>query len=169
MSRITLRHDQIAFADHVARQRQDWHAKNGTPGKYGATNDPAEALRLHIRGCRGEAAAKLYLNPVVWHAYYEGDTRDVPDLGSFIDVKAVEKDWHRLLVHHDDCASWAYLLVSAQEHPTYRMMGWLWGHEIQKPELWGELQAGRPCYMQTPNKLRTPDTLAGELMRADRS
>jgi hypothetical protein len=38
------------------------------------------------------------------------------------------------------------LLVSAQEHPSYEIVGWYWGWEAMQPRYWDAPRGGRGAY-----------------------
>ena len=143
-----------AEADHVAHQRQRNAIEEGrTPGNnlVAGPND----LELHIRGARGERAAKIVFDPIVWHKFKTGTLDGLPDLDDFIDVKTVSYDEHVLLVPaHKIVKPWAYVLVSAAAHPYYWIAGWIWGHELARPEFLRF--PDRPAYAMKHTQLHKP-------------
>ena len=131
---MKLNDHMIREADYWANKRQENAEIEGrTPG-----NDlipGPDDLAKHIRGCRAERAGKVLLDPIEWHKFKTGSLRNLADLGDFVDVKAVDRTFpkqdHALIVPiYQLKRDWAYLLVGAEEHPYYWMVGWLWGQEI---------------------------------------
>jgi hypothetical protein len=163
---ITLKTLHIDYADRAANRRQraaverERHAKNGAPEDYSA------ALALHLRGTRTEAAGKLYLNPVTWHAFKDS-IHNLPDLEDWIDVKGVPYDRDSLIVQKDDPEHWAYLLVSAQNHPQYKIIGWCWGHEAKQKRFLFDPVGGREAHFvrQRYGILKPPLELFHEVRR----
>jgi hypothetical protein len=123
----------IVEADFVAQRRQDNADRYGYVHRNHLAAGAGDLPR-HILGARTERAAKIIFEPIVWNKGLDG-AGDMPDLGDFIDVKGVTSDDHCLLVWQGGVKpQWAYLLVSAEQHPYYWMAGWLWGHEVERPE-----------------------------------
>lgn len=144
----------IEEADHVARQRQQNAIAEGrTPGNHLAAGP--HDLDLHIVGARGERAGKVMLDPIEWHKFKIGNLDGLPDLDDFIDIKTVSNDQHALLVPaHKIVSAWAYVLVSAAEHPYYWIAGWMWGHELAQPQ---HLRfPDRPAYSVATARLHKP-------------
>ena len=150
---VTLEPWQVKFADSVARRRQDAAERRRRQSVNGGASEGEEAFYNHILGCRGEAACKLWLNPISWQAYAERIS-NLPDLGDFIDVKAVENPKHRLLVQAEAKTHWAYVLALGHRHPRWEMVGWCWGSEAKKREYWRDPKGGRPAYFVPRERLR---------------
>jgi len=132
---ITLEASHDTFAVGVARRRQQNAIEEAR--RPGNNLIPGEDdLRISINGCRAEAAAKLFLNPVTWNAFKTGRLDDTADLEDWIDVKGIMQSTHRLIVQPNGRPHWAYLLVDGSEHPQYRMLCWCWGHEAMQDEFW---------------------------------
>lgn len=147
----------IREADEAALKRQI-DSKGRKPGNnLVATWE--EQLALNIAGCRCERACKGVLEPIVWHAFKTGNLDNLPDLSDFIDVKGVRQDNHRLIVQKKKEVpvrpSWAYVLVSAENHPYYWIVGWAWGAEVLTFNV-KELQPGRPTYVEIADNLHKP-------------
>ena len=56
-----------------------------------------------------------------------------PDFKPDIDAKWCGKPKQRMIVEPDADDFWRYLLVDGSEHPTYKMIGWYYGHECKQP------------------------------------
>lgn len=162
--KVRLERLHLSFADKVGFQRHQNAMVNGREPCNGAPNDPVTSLEMHIMGARCEAAGKVYYNPVKWHAYKPSGIRNLPDLEDWIDVKGRGKHWHHLVVQKDDDPSWAYVLVSAEDHPLYHIVGWLWGKEAMLKKFWDEPVPGRPAYFAR-RPLRDPADLYREIRR----
>ena len=113
---------KLGEADAVARQRRDNVIKyNLEAGRVVSEEQNEEE---HFRGARCERAAWIFFPELPWNRLIIEDA----DLGDFIDVKSIRFDWHELLVKkHKIKPEWAYLLVSAENHPYYWLAGWQWG------------------------------------------
>jgi hypothetical protein len=131
---VRLEQLHIDTADKVARRRRAWAVEHALEPANGAPIDNDEALALDILGARCEAAGKLFYNPIRWHAVRDEVTN--PDLGSFIDVKGIREHGHRLIVKGHGHPEWAYVLVSAEEHPWYHILCWCWGSDAMQQRFW---------------------------------
>lgn len=141
--KIRLSQAQISFADAVAAQRQTNADRYNFAGHNGAAGHGHGALALHILGSRCEVAAKSYLDPVEWNQY----DMNRPDFNDWIDVKGIQKRWHKLTVQRRANDHYAYFLVYGGDHPDYEMLGWCFGHEAKKPVFWADPTGQcRPAY-----------------------
>lgn len=129
----------------------------------------ARVLTEAIMGVRAECAGKTYLWMTTWHIevlqQITGDICDLEHPRVLIDVKGVPRHGHQLISPPKTIKrSWAYLLVSAQEHPRYWIRGWTWGHELAAAPL-KELQENRWSHALWPHELRHPQELFAILSR----
>lgn len=146
--RITLQSDHIAFADAVARRRQADAVGRGYKEANNAPTDYEKALALHIQGARCECAAYLCYRPVGWNLYQSAK----PDLGGFIDVKGIESAHHCLVVQKAKLRTdRAYLLVLADPHPSYVLLGWEWGGSCTRQKYWRDPVGNRPAFFVPQN------------------
>ena len=159
--KITLPTNVIDYADNVAALRRSraflWQLKNA----YGLTGDFDTLLAMDRMGARCEAAGKLYLNPIHWHACTER-FKGAPDLGDFTDVKGRCLDTDDLIVQADDQDHFAYLFISAEHHPDYLVFGWAWGHEAKRAELRNPKGRNNPAHFMPVEDLpHPPEELLG--------
>jgi len=127
--------------------------------------DELAALALHILGCRTELAGQGFLPSARWLPLEDirgGDEKKLPDLvlpsGLSIDVKGSELDRHRLIAPVNSLVEkYAYLFITAEQHPRYMIHGWLWGDELLRCPV-RELLPRRPCYV-ADRPLRDPREL----------
>jgi hypothetical protein len=144
---------KIAEADRAAMDFFKNVLARGLDPKRKATKE--EQLNAHILGARCERAALVFFPGMTWHRHFT-DFIGKPDLGSFIDVKGVGEDRRRLLSpNHNIKRDFAYLLVSAENHPYYWMAGWLWGSELIKAgeERGRQEFSKRPCFVAEHKEL----------------
>jgi hypothetical protein len=163
---VTLTPIEIEFCDWLGLERN--RTRNATGSKH--TNNrkvtPAQEIAGHILGTRTECAGKTFFWQTRWHIELlsAAQARDRPDLGHprrDIDVKGVP--FHNRQLISPAAAikpAWAYLLVSAQEHPRYWLRGWCMGEELARAPL-KELQPKRWCHAIEPYSpvLREPQEL----------
>jgi hypothetical protein len=153
--RITPPQNVIDYADNVAALRRSraflWRLKNAD----GLVGDFDTLLAMDRMGARCEAAGKLYLNPIHWHACTER-FKGAPDLGDFIDVKGRYRDTDDLIIQKDDQDRFAYLFVSAEHHPDYLIFGWAWGHEAKQEQWWRDPRGRNPAYFMPVEDLPHP-------------
>lgn len=135
---IRLSEAETEIADRVGKRRQEIAVAKNRSSRNVNIGDESASLAANIRGARAEVAAKVFLNPVVWHALTDGKIEGLPDLGDFIDVKSMAKPHHSLLVQADNNSDFAYFLVDVSAPPLYVMIGWMWGHEAKQPDFWDE-------------------------------
>lgn len=160
---VTLEKTHIEFANKIARMRRknavdnDWQPGNGAP------DDREIAMAMDVLGARAEAAGKLYLNPVKWHAF--SLRADSPDLEDWIDVKGISESYHRLIIQPKKPEQWAYLLVDASQHPRYEIVGWCWGYEGKKQKYWDDPVGQRGGYFIDRNDpiMKPPKELFNEV------
>jgi hypothetical protein len=146
----------IAEADFQAKRRRDYAKSIGRIPGNNLVADEEEALAMDILGCRCERAGKVILPTLVWHTELVRDVDSVPDLGDFVDVKGMKLDRHHLLIPRAKLKlQWAYLLISAEEHPYYWCAGWLWGHEVPAIATAGPY-AHRPSYQIEAEQMHKP-------------
>jgi hypothetical protein len=150
---ITLTQAQMDLADDVDRRRNELARKFGRQHGNNGNVSPA----LQSRGVRCELAAKIYLDPVIWHdVSVDQYLEHAPDLegGSIkIDVKGIGHPDHQL-VAYKIVPDWAYLLVLSDDYGFW-MRGWLPGKLLaQMPVI--ELQPGRPAHCALSSQLRDP-------------
>jgi hypothetical protein len=140
---VYLTPDLVAEADGVAAIRQQQARKrNARPGN----NFAGDAMAAAVMGTRGERAAQEAF-PLQWNSTDESRLDDA-DLGDFIDAKttAYRTPWMKI-PRAKLRPFWAYVLISAADHPHYRIVGWAWGHEIKKAAPIECPQPDRPAYI----------------------
>jgi len=168
MAWLTLLPEDIELADRVAVRRQEAAEQRGRKGHNGAASTGKNALALHVLGARTELAGKFYFHPKChWNDFRDKIYR-LPDLEDWIDVKGVDKFGYRLIVQKNDPPEWAYLLIVAQRHPIYDVIGWCWGHEAQQKRFWDDPQrTDRPAYYvgHREDFIKAPHLLYDELRR----
>jgi len=137
MIEVTLQPHHIEFADAVARRRRHDAIMERRDAGNASSFDDDRMMSLHIMGTRAEAACKLYLNPIRWHAYHRRGVGEHPDLGDFIDVKCTSKRGGDLVVKPAPKGRrhWAYLLCFGHRDPTFQIVGWCWGDEAMAEPL----------------------------------
>jgi hypothetical protein len=152
---VRLEDRHVDFADTLANRRHAAAVRRNRPASNGAPTDNRKALGIHILGARAECASYLYLSPVKWNAYAE-NLDDLADLDDFIDAKGIDKPGLRLTIQRHKNPSWAFLLVLADPHPYYRMVGWEWGREVMIPSNWSDPSKktgrSRPAYFVAPRR-----------------
>jgi hypothetical protein len=140
---VYLTPDLVAEADRVAAIRQQQARKRNARHVNNFTGD---AMAIDIIGARGERAAQEAF-PLEWNSVDESRLDDA-DLGDFIDVKttAYRTPWMKV-PRVKLRPLWAYVLISAADHPHYRIVGWASGHEIKKAAPIECPQPNRPAYI----------------------
>lgn len=134
--------DGIAFArchDAFAKRRPP---KNGAPVSFDA------ALQLDRLGMYHECAFYLWAAPIKWNAYLPGGIHGIAEFDTFIDVKGVQKPWHKLIIQKNSNPTWAYVksVATAPALHRYELAGWAWGHEAMQDRYWSDPVGGRPAF-----------------------
>jgi hypothetical protein len=133
--------EQMIEADDVAARHQREARKRGARPHGGASEDPREALALKRLGIRGEQAGRyVFLAagiPIRWRSLEPYDAH-APDYEDWIDAKTRPHRDKSLIIKPDDNPTWAYLLVCADMHPVYRLIGWGRGWDLKDDRFWRE-------------------------------
>lgn len=140
------------YATVIARKIKDPHGQEWNPGSWDR----------HIEGACGELACAKYLG-----RFWSGsvDTFHAgADIGNDIQVRTSGKDDYCLIVYDSDPDAHAYfLLVGALG--SYRIAGWLYGHEAKRAEWKTVKQAGRPpAYFIRQEFLHAPESFGAETL-----
>src|SRR5271156_1824872 len=131
---VTLTPAMIAEADKVAHLRMKRAIRDNLD--VGRTATLEQQLADHILGARCERAGKHYYDPTKWNLGLSGAFIHLPDLGDFIEIKGVTEDRRGLCVPQKKIvAGWAFVLISAEQHPDYWIVGWMWGRDLAKEPL----------------------------------
>jgi hypothetical protein len=126
---VQLNDAMIAEADARTAAIMAFHTKRGTPNPYLFAG--WDQTGQHLLGCRCERAAAPMLEPLKKTPVNIEDWHNTPDFGDFVDVKGVRLDRHSLMCPvHRLRKEFAYLLVSAEQHPIYWLAGWAWGSDF---------------------------------------
>jgi len=153
---VHLTYYEVWLAASVGVSRQLQNIRVQRTGRYGADNDTTSAWQHHIEGCLGElATAKAY------GLYWSGSVGDLraADAGP-LQVRATRYRNGRLIVHPAPADSPDHAFVLVVGTPLrLTLAGWVWGHEAQRDEHWGELQRGRPAFNVPQDALRPMHTL----------
>ena len=163
---VTLTPDIIEYADNIAALRQGTAFFKNRVNANGLTGSFDQFLAINRLGARCEAAGKIYLNPIRWHAFAE-QIKGLPDLGDFIDVKGRSRASYDLPVQKDDEDDFAFLLITAESHPVYAIHGWAWGREAKDDRFWDDPKGGRPAYFMDQELLRPPEELHALVHKKD--
>lgn len=154
MIAITLGPQQIAFAEMIGAARDSAALYRARRPKNGLAVDRVEGLDISVLGALAEMAAWKYMRPIKWHAFAHTIT-GLPDLGERIEVKGVTGVRNPTIIVPPyvggamPSRDWAYLLIDGTDHPTYRLLGWLWGHQFLDAAHW-DTRLPRPAWRGLP-------------------
>ncbi len=111
-----------------------------------------------IQGSIGEYTLALWLG--IPYAGCIDVFRSRPDVGIY-EVRATGHKYGRLLVRkHEDFDDTIYILVRQSRLPIVDIVGWMYGHECNRPEYLKALEAGRdPAYVIDNHLLHDMETL----------
>ena len=163
---VVLDGEQESYGRSIGEARRRNAIKHKVKPGSNLKAPPQKELEIDIRGALGELAVAEW-SGLEWDAYCNGtDFKGRPDVGQSIEVKTVNNHFHRLIVAIGSAyPSRIYVLVSAQERPTYRIIGWCRGSDIDPETMTESLQPGRSCYVVPRHKLKHPNDLL-ELIRS---
>jgi DNA polymerase I-like protein with 3'-5' exonuclease and polymerase domains len=159
---IILTPDQEAYAEEIARKRTTFARKIGR--KH--TNTPVQfsdehAFKLDRESCPSELACSLMLGEdAKWVAYTEGSVSGLPEItwrGLSIDVKAIQKSHHKLIVKKNDPVGWIFVLA-LREGSKHTMLGWVSGERAKQAEFWDDPVGGRAAFF-APQSVLLPFSL----------
>lgn len=84
-----------------------------------------------------------------------------PDFGDDIDVKTVDYRRAQLWLTPNCPPDYIYILVSANMHPCYRIIGWCYGEEMMLQEYWNKDAPREPAWVINQDNpiLKSPASL----------
>lgn len=155
---ITLNEEDVSLANDVAELRN----KSQRAAKRRDGLVKGSSLGRDLQGALAELAVSRALNlpwdgkwlPIsVWDDWkLEGN-----DVGK-LEVRSTERANGRLILHPSDKDYSPYLLVTSEAHPTYKLVGWVYGKEGKLDQYWRD-NVPRPCYMVPQDNLQTISSL----------
>lgn len=147
---VTLTWSEVHMASTIASTRHLKALQKGRPDRHGAPTGP-EGLKIHFEGACGEVAfakatGRYWSAPV--------DTFKEPDFAPDIQVRTRSLHIYELIVRPDDADNERFVLVTSEECPYFRIVGWITGAEAKRPE-WLATHGGRePAYFVPHAALR---------------
>jgi len=161
---VTLTWAQAASAAMIGLHRNMRAMKEGRVHRADsrAMNDYSveNAWTNHVEGAAGEMACAKALN-----IFYPAtiNTFGAPDIAR-LEVKTRLKHNYELRIFRDSPDEDAYVLVTGRI-PTFRVWGWLWGHEAKREDWWKDPgKYDQPAYFAPHSALRPLSTLPPELL-----
>lgn len=145
---VTLSWPDIRRAARVGVERHLAALDRQLPDKHGYAGD---GWSIHIEGAIGECAVAHALGRP-WDASVN-TFKSRPDVGP-VEVRTRSRDDYELIVRVDDRDDSPYVLVVGRA-PTYRVVGWCWGHEAKRPE-WVRTHGDRPPAYFVPQSALRP-------------
>jgi hypothetical protein len=142
---ITLTRVEIVVGVLVGAWRQLRAILNGKKDSHGFKGDPWET---HIQGACAEMAAYKAIG-AYWSPNVDKRKEPGGDGGPF-EVRRRGEDWHDLLIRDDDLVGAPHILAIGSL-PTFRVVGWIWGHEARRPE-WRDNKGEREACWWVPQE-----------------
>lgn len=139
---VRLKPHQAAYAERVARERQEGALSRGLPDRHGFVGNGLEAHRI---GAYGEVALAAWLFGDDPYELTVDTFRSLADLDGDIEVRTRTRTFHELYVREDDAPESAYVLVSQAGHAWW-LRGWIWGHEAVREEWLKDYGGREPAY-----------------------
>jgi hypothetical protein len=156
--------DRVSYAQTIARWEEDAQAQGGQP------NDLDVRIAEGRLGGRGEAAVRKWIGKrIKWRILEPLEPgKRKPDFGDNIDVKTVHYKRAQLWLTENCPPEYIYILVSANLHPRYRIIGWCYGKEMMLQEHWNEGAPRKPAWVinQDNRILKSPATLYEMVMES---
>lgn len=120
------------------------------------------SLGRDLQGALAELAAAKALNlpwDGKWLPVSVWDTWKIHgnDVGK-LEIRSTERFDGRLILHPTDKDFSPYLLITSEAHPTYHLVGWIYGIDGKIEKYWRD-NVPRPCYMVPQNDLKSIDDL----------
>ena len=140
------------FTDKAAIKRAEMRKRIGSQNRNNLVTTFDEDIRMHIKGCRGEAGLYQFLGGkragVKWNAYSDSASilAEIIHLGVSYDAKAIDREGLALCVPPRTVHPvWRYVLVDISRWPQVRMCGWCPGADVLTSGL-KDRAGGRPAY-----------------------
>jgi hypothetical protein len=166
---VALTADQIAWVDDKSYKRTVERWEQGARPQGGQPVDFDTWVAENKMGARGEAAVRVWSGKTIRWRFLEplnktdanGVRERMPDFGDFIDVKTVNYSRAQLWLTPAAPPEWAFLLVSCNLHPQYRIIGWCYGRDAMVDQYWNESAPRDPAWVvnQGDLLLRAPHEL----------
>ena len=140
MSSITLRPDEIAFAERIGNARQRWNEQRRHQDAYGLSS--SQAAHTNRLGAQAEMAVARALR-LPWNPITDDPWRLDGDVGSF-EIRSTTHPIGRLILHPKDCqhkADRPFILVRCAP-PTFDLVGWYRPSEGVADEWWKVYRSG---------------------------
>lgn len=152
MIEIVLKSDELMLAAMAGVMRQVENIKTGE-GQNTHGYDERNPWQVHIEGCCGEMAVAKAFNK-----YWKGKgKRGKPDVGDN-DVRTRPHHKSRLILHRKDAPNRIFWHVTGS-NGSYQIHGWIYAHEGQKEEYWGDFaKINRPAFFVSNSIIRPPET-----------
>lgn len=155
---VTLNEKDISLANDVAELRnKSQRAANRKDGLV-----KGSSLGRDLQGTLAELAVSRALSlpwDGKWLPISTWDTWKLEgnDVGK-LEVRSTDRANGRLILHPSDKDFSPYLLVTSENHPNYKLVGWVYGKDGKLDRYWRE-NVPRPCYMVPQENLRSIDDL----------
>lgn len=141
MTTVKLTPTELYVAGAVGTIREVRAYQSGDQTLHG--QHAGDAWGAHLQGAASELAVAKHLGTYPAEALQRD--RHAGDVGRF-EVRATAHQSGRLIVHPDDPADRAYVLTIGYDG-TWRVAGWLYGHEAQSERYWSDPTGkGRPAF-----------------------
>lgn len=139
--RVELTSEELAQAVYAGTAR----SRNAT--RRGRTLEPGRkdaALREHAIGAKGERAAVKHFG-LPWAPELDRPDSRFGDIAPGLQVKAVHSDWQGLTMQYEKAKAPrgdAYILTHVYDGGAVDIIGWAYGHEIERAGLLREQKNG---------------------------
>ena len=155
---VLLAWPEIRAAMDIALHRHVYDSAKKLRAKRGATEDFYDGLTLSLPGCLAEIAVAKFLN-----MYWTGVAGiGVPDVGGFIEVRSIRKDYYGLRFHPEDKDDLPSVLANVKNPEAIEILGWAYGRDAKKDEFWKDPSGkNRPFFLYPQNKLKPMSELFG--------
>ena len=154
----TLDEKDILLATEVANMRNK--SQREAKRKDGLVK--GSSLGRDMQGTLAELAVSRALNlpwdgkwlPIaIWDSWkLEGN-----DVGK-LEIRSTDRSDGRLILHPSDKDFSPYVLVTSDAHPSYKLVGWVYGIDGKNEKYWRD-NVPRPCYMVPQTNLKSIDSL----------
>lgn len=127
---IKLTKEEFLIGTMIGSYRNMRANKNNKKDAHGFEDDGWEA---HIEGACAEIAAYKLLG-VFWSPSIDKQKEPGGD-GGYYEVRRRSKQDYDHLIRTDDAAARIHIMVVG-EAPSFRVVGWIWGHEARQDRWW---------------------------------
>lgn len=156
---VDLTWQEIEAASQHGLNRSIRNGERGAKHAHGAKFSFLEGVTTNVGASIGELAVAKHFNFYHSGIAYIG----APDVGGCIEVRAITKEHHGLILHPDDPENFIAICAYIKDPSTVHLVGWIAVADGKTEQFEAEPQQGRPCYLVPQSKLHPMSSMRSRL------